>query len=58
MNMFARSKPIKAVPLPVLTPRLPRNFADKVVELETQLVANISIDSISSLMQLYSVLST
>ena len=56
--MFARSKPIKAVPLPVLTPRLPRNFADKVVELETQLVANISIDSISSLMQLYSVLST
>lgn len=55
MNMFARSKPIRAMPLQVQGPKLPRNFAERVLDLETQLTSNLSTDLISSLMQLYSV---
>jgi hypothetical protein len=57
--MFARSKPmikpIKAVPLFTSPPKLPTSFAEKLLELETQLAFNLSIENISSLMQLYSV---
>ncbi|OMJ95848.1 hypothetical protein SteCoe_566 [Stentor coeruleus] len=52
--MFARSKPIRAVPLQMETPKLPRNFAEKLLEMETQLAFNMSVELISSLMQLYS----
>lgn len=55
MNMFARSKPIRAVPLQMEAPKLPRNFAEKLLEMETQLAFNMSVELISSLMQLYSV---
>ncbi|OMJ92564.1 hypothetical protein SteCoe_4701 [Stentor coeruleus] len=54
MNMFARSKPIRAVPLQIEAPKLPRNFAEKLLEMETQLAFNMSVELISSLMQLYS----
>lgn len=54
MNMFGRTKPIRAIPL-TPTPKLPPNFAERLLELETQLSYNLSVNLISSLMQLYSV---
>jgi hypothetical protein len=55
MNVFGRSKPIRAMPLTTTAPKLPTNFAEKLLELETQLGYNLSVNLVSSLMQLYSV---
>ena len=54
MNIFSRTKPIKALPL-TQSLKLPRNFAEKVLELETSLNFFVNEERVSSLMQLYSV---
>lgn len=53
--MFSRSKPIRAIPLFSQSPKLPENFAEKLIDLETQIGFDLTVPLVSSLMQLYSV---